>query len=159
MGQKLFLELGLQQWTRQSSCPHEFYVLVRETNHKQTRKCNIIMLVWRKIKHLIRGWGVLGVGWAVIISGKASVIRWHLNRNLNEMRKKATVSFWARAFQTEVEVETVCSRNSKEVYVTGEERGSGGGWQRCSRGTKVLDQPGICRFLLLLEWEEKPLGG
>lgn len=46
------------------------------------------------------------------------------------------VLFWARTFQTEVEVETVCSRNSKEVCVTGEERGSGEGWQQRYQGAR-----------------------
>ena len=66
----------------------------------------------------------------------------HLGRNLNEMRKKATMLFWVRAFQAdrcksqckcpEVEVDMVCSRNSKEACVTGAWLESG---ERESSGT------------------------
>lgn len=43
-----------------------------------------------------------GRGVSRYYSGRASVIRRHLNRNMNEMRKKAMALSGARAFQTEV---------------------------------------------------------
>ena len=82
-----------------------------------------------------------------------------MGRNPNEMRKKAMVLFWVKAFQAEVRRNAL--RCKRTLYVQGTARGHV--WlehgrkvererdQRYTKDAKAPDQPEHSRILLLLE--------